>query len=297
MRVLVLGAGGMLGHKLWQCFRDRFDTWAAARSAYARYERYGLFDPRRFLGGVEVADFDSVAGAVLRVHADVVVNCIGIVKQAPEARDPDAAMTVNGLFPHRLAHLCQAAGSRLIHISTDCVFSGEKGRYKEEEECDARDVYGLTKFLGEVDGAGCLTLRTSFVGRELEAGHGVVEWFLAHPDGAVPGYTRAVFSGLTTQALADLIAELIEHHPSLRGVYHVSSHPLSKHTLLCLLRAAYQTRVEIEPDPGPKIDRSLDSSRLRAATGLSPETWPRMVGRMVEDSTPYAQWRNIQHGG
>jgi dTDP-4-dehydrorhamnose reductase len=291
MRVLVLGAAGMLGHKLWQAYQGRFDTWATVRADYRAYESYALFDPRRLLGGVDTFQFDTVVQALATVHPDVVINCIGIIKQLPTANSPIVSLSVNALFPHQLANLCRAAGARLIHISTDCVFSGRKGIYTEEDVSDAEDLYGRTKFLGEVDGPGCLTLRTSIVGRELQTTSGLVEWFLSNRGGRVRGYTKAIYSGFTTLALATVIADVLEHHPNLTGVYQVSSEPIAKYGLLCLLRNCFGVSIEIEPYPDVRIDRSLDSSRFRAATGWVPPTWVEMVRAMASDPTPYEKWR------
>jgi len=291
MRVLILGGSGMLGHKLWQAFRNRFDTWVTVRSSYQEYTRCGLFDSQCLLGGVDVFNFDTVTRALATVQPDVVINCIGIVKQVSAAKDPVVSLTVNSLFPHRLATLCGAAGVRLIHISTDCVFSGKKGMYTEDDVSDAEDLYGRTKFLGEVSAPRCLTLRTSIIGRELQSTNGLVEWFLSNRGGSVRGYTRAIYSGFTTLAISQIIANVIEHYPDLSGVYHVSSEPINKYDLLCLLRDAYRVQVEIEPYPEVHIDRSLDSSRFRAAISFAPPTWPDMIETMAEDPTPYDEWR------
>ena len=291
MRVLILGGGGMLGHKLWQVYRNRFDMWVTVRSSYRAYAKYNLFDPQRLLGGIDVVDFDTVVRALATVQPDVVINCTGIIKQLTAAKDPIVSLTINSLFPHRLTLLCQASGARLIHISTDCVFSGCKGMYTEDEISDAEDLYGRTKFLGEVDGPSCLTLRTSIIGRELQTTNGLVEWFLTNRGGRVHGYNRAIYSGFTTLAMSEIIANVIEHHPELSGVYHVSSEPINKYDLLCLLRDAYGLQIEIEPYPEVQIDRSLDSSRFRAATNFTPPSWSDMIKAMAEDSTPYDEWR------
>lgn len=291
MRVLILGGAGMLGHKLWQAFQGRFDTWITLRSTYRAYARYELFDPRKTLGGVDALDFDSIAHAFALVRPDVVINCVGIIKQLPSAKDPIPCITVNSLFPHRLANLCQASGSRMIHISTDCVFTGHKGMYTEEDPSDADDLYGRTKFLGEVNTPGCLTLRTSIIGRELQTANGLVEWFLGKAGQHIQGYTNAIFTGFTTQALADVLAWIIEKCGELSGLYQVSTDPISKYDLLCLLRDAFNMNVEIEPYPGVRVDRSLDSTLFRTATGFSPLSWPAMVQAMAKDPTPYKKWK------
>jgi dTDP-4-dehydrorhamnose reductase len=291
MRVLILGASGMLGHKLWQVFRSRFETWGTVRSSYQEYARYDLFDPHRLLGGIDAFDFHTVVRAFETAKPDVVINTIGIIKQLPAAKDPIASIEVNSLFPHRLARLCEASGARLVHISTDCVFSGRKGMYSEEDMPDAEDLYGRSKLLGEIGGPECLTLRTSLIGRELESTSGLVEWFLSNRGRRVQGYTSAIFSGFSTLALASIIADVIERHPDLSDIYHVSSEPISKYQLLCLLREAFQIPIEIEPVPHHNIDRSLNSHRFRSATGHIPPPWAGMVQAMAKDPTPYEAWR------
>ncbi|MCL0096232.1 SDR family oxidoreductase [Thermodesulfovibrionales bacterium] len=291
MRVVILGGGGMLGHKLWQVFAPRFDTYVTARKSHEAYKRYNIFDPARWRAGVSVWQFDTVVQILEELNPDVVVNAIGIVKQLPEADDPIASLTINSLFPHRLAAICQEVGARLIHISTDCVFSGRKGMYTEDDEPDATDLYGRSKLLGEVQSDGCLTVRTSIIGRELQTTNGLVEWFLSSQGGRVRGYNRAIYSGFTTLAMSEIIANVIEHRPELSGLCHVSSEPINKYDLLCLLRDAYGLQVEIEPYPEVCIDRSLDSSRFRAAANFTPPTWSNMIKAMAEDSTPYDEWR------
>lgn len=291
MRILILGAAGMLGHKLYQQYADRFETWATVRSSYAAYAHYGIFHPDRIIGGVDAFNFDTVTRAVADVQPDVVINCIGIIKQLPTAKDPIISLTINSLFPHRVAALCNAAGARFLHISTDCVFNGRKGMYTEADPSDAEDLYGRTKYLGEVDAPGSLTLRTSIIGRELNSEAGLVGWFLSNRNGQVRGFRRAIYSGFTTQALAQIIADLIENHAELSGLYQVSSEPINKYDLLLLLRSAYNINVEIEPDDDFVMDRSMDSSRFRQQTDYQPPSWETMIQSMASDLTPYDDWR------
>ncbi len=291
MRVLILGAAGMLGHKLYQAFRGRHEVWGSVRLDASAYATLGLFDPDRLIAGVDAADPATVARAIERVEPQVVVNCVGIVKQLAAARDPIASITINSLFPHRLARLCRDAGCRLIHMSTDCVFSGRKGAYTEDDLPDPEDLYGRSKLLGEVAEEGALTIRSSIIGRELASSNGLVEWFLAQAGKSVRGYRRAVYSGFTTLAMARIISEIIADQPALSGVWHVSSDPLSKYDLLLLVRQAYGVEVEVVPDDEVALDRSLDSSRFRAAAGFVPPSWPEMIREMAADPTPYDVWR------
>jgi dTDP-4-dehydrorhamnose reductase len=291
VNVLILGGNGMLGHKLWQVFRERFETLVTIRRPLDPAWVNVIFDPARVIEGVSAEDLESVRRAIETAQPDAVVNCIGIVKQAAAAKDPLPSITVNSLFPHQVAEVCRSAGARLLHVSTDCVFSGRQGRYTEEDIPDPVDLYGRSKLLGEAAGPGSLTIRTSIIGRELDASNGLVEWFLAQDGGSVSGYTRAIFSGVTTVALAEQIARVLEEHPELEGIRHVAAKPIGKYDLLCLLKQAYELDVEINPDASVVIDRSLNGSAFEQETGLVASEWPVMVGAMARDETPYPELR------
>lgn len=280
----------MLGHRLFRAWEGRFDTWATIRAPRLR-SAADVLDPDRVLTGVAIEEPEAVADALDRTGAEVVVNCIGVVKQAEEALQGANAIRVNALFPHELAAVCRPRSARVIQISTDCVFSGEAGAYREDSVPDARDLYGRSKLLGELTGDGCLTVRTSIIGRELVHSNGLLEWLLANGGGAVPGFTRAVFSGLTTGALADELAAVIERHPSMTGVWHVGAEPIAKHDLLVLVRDALRLDVEILPDDSVAVDRSLNSDQFRRVTGRAPPSWSEMVERLAEDRTPYDKIR------
>jgi len=291
MRVLILGVAGMLGHKLYQRFEQRYSVMATVRGQYEIYAPYSIFHPDHFITNVDAQKFETVVQAVEQSEPDVIINCIGIIKQLPSAKDPLVSIAVNSLFPHQLAHLCHASGTRLIHISTDCVFSGQRGMYRESDPSDAEDLYGRTKFLGEVDVPGCLTLRTSIIGRELHSCYGLVEWFLSNRGKRICGYSRAIYTGFPTTAMADIIADLIDNWPDLSGLYQVSSDPVNKYELLLLLRDAYDVSVDIDDYPDVEIDRSLDSTRFRTTTGFQPRSWTDMVLQMANDPTNYETQR------
>jgi len=225
------------------------------------------------------------------LRSQVVANCIGIVKQREAAAGAAQIHQVNALFPHLLARLCQERGCRLIHLSTDCVFSGLRGGYSEDDEPDPVDLYGRSKLLGEVTGEGCLTLRSSMIGRELAGQAGLLEWLIAQRGGRVQGFRNAVFSGLTTVALARVIAALVSDHPDLEGLLHVASEPISKHDLLLNVNRALSLGVAVEPVAEPVCDRSLDGSRFAAATGIVVPSWDRMIAGLTMDPTPYDEWR------
>ena len=291
-----MGGEGMLGHKLYQVLSQSLDTVATTRRSAAAVSEVPVYRGRAqsVIGGVDVADFDTVTRAFARAKPSVVVNCIGVVKHLPEGQDPLISLSVNSLFPHRLAELCAATGARLIHMSTDCVFSGTKGGYQETDPPDASDLYGRTKLLGEVTQAGCLTLRTSIIGRDFHRDTGLLEWFLSRRGGKVRGYRRMIFSGFPTKRFAEVIRMIIVRTPALDGRYHIASAPISKYDLLLKLRDAWKLDVEIEPVDDPACDRSLDGTRFREATHYVAPDWDELVDDLVTDSTPYDVWRT-QH--
>ena len=294
MRVLVLGGEGMLGHKVFQVLSTRFETFVTFRSfngLWTRYPMYANVDRRHTIGGVDAMDFDTVVRAFAQVKPDVVINCIGIVKQLKEAKDPLISINLNSLFPHRLAELCAATGVRMLHMSTDCVFTGRKGNYNEDDIPDAEDLYGRTKLLGEVNREGCLTIRTSIFGRDFAKQSALLEWFLSNRGGRVRGYVNAIYTGFPTQVLARIMGDLIADYPNLSGLYHVSSEPISKYDLLVRIRDAMGLDIEIESYEDVYCDRSLDSSRFWAETGYPIPDWDEMIAELAQDDTPYDEWR------
>ena len=209
MRILILGGDGMLGHRLLKRLQHFHAVKVTLRRDLSAYKDIGLFSEGNAYAGLDIRTGDEILGILTDCRPEVVVNCIGIVKQRPAAKESVPSLEVNALFPHRLSLMCQAVPARLLQISTDCVFSGRKGGYTEQDLSDADDLYGRTKFLGELDEAHCLTLRSSIIGHELSRKTGLVEWFLAQKGGQCKGFTRAMFSGLTTAALADVLADEI----------------------------------------------------------------------------------------
>lgn len=298
-RLLVLGATGMLGHRVAMAGRDAPDleTWVTVRAADGRDPRLPaeIAEPYRVLGGLDAAAPEAevtarLAALVHEVQPDVVVNCIGVIKQRPEGADVALTDTVNGRFPHLVAQQTEAAGAALIHLSTDCVFDGARGAYREEDPVSATDAYGRSKAAGEPTGSGVCVLRTSMIGRELHGASGLLEWFLAAPS-PVPGYAGARFSGLTTPELATLLVDLARRPDPLAGLFHVAADAIDKATLLELLVPHYRPGTTIVEVAEPVIDRSLDGSRFRAATGYRAPSWPTMVAELAADPTPYARWR------
>ena len=282
MKVLILGAGGMLGHAMLRLFLDTpgLEARGTVRSEHARDVLPADLVPA-VTSGVDLADPDRVVDIVARERPEVVINCVGLVKQREAAADPLAALPINALLPHRLAQLCGLAGARLVHFSTDCVFDGAQGHYRESDLAAPVDLYGRTKLLGEVDAPQAITLRTSMIGPELTVHRGLLDWFLGQTV-AIRGYRRAIFSGLTTFEVAKMVRNHVLTRPELHGVYHVGGDAVSKFDLLNLISRVYGHNVTIEPDDSLVLDRSLDSSRFGTATGYVPPSWSQMIIEMRE---------------
>jgi dTDP-4-dehydrorhamnose reductase len=273
--VLVLGGTGMLGHSVVHAFAGAHEVHASVRDLDVA-TRAQL---PATLHELDVLDSDALHGVLERSTPDVVVNCVGIVKQLDAAKQAIPSIRINALFPHELAQACLRHDARLVHVSTDCVFSGDlpfPRAYREDDVADGRDLYGRTKLLGEVD-APAITLRTSIIGPELQHGNGLFEWFRRQGDSEVPGFRNAWFSGLTTHALAGIIRDLVESHRGLGGVFHVSSDPINKHDLLLALRDVLALPTTIRGVDTPRINRVLDSSRFRDATAIQIPGWGDML--------------------
>jgi dTDP-4-dehydrorhamnose reductase len=291
MKVLIFGGSGMLGHKLVQRWKNDFDVRTTIRGDLQSFAQTDIFDKDKTIENIDVENYEQTAEIINRIMPDVIVNAVGIIKQITEANDVINTLTINSIFPYQLAKEAKKIGARLICISTDCVFNGKKGNYNEDDAPDAFDLYGKSKNLGEVTSENCLTLRTSIIGRELQTGPSLLEWFLSNEGKKVKGYKDAVFSGFPTIIFADILADLIKNHRNLNGLYHLSSEPINKYDLLELLKSAYGANIEIGASDEVKIDRSLDSAKLRNATGFAPLSWGEMIKIMANDPTPYDEWR------
>jgi dTDP-4-dehydrorhamnose reductase len=281
MRILILGASGMLGNAMLRIMSERND-WAVYGTLRSHNPALKALAPKaELLTGIYANQPDSLITAFTKSSPQVVINCVGLVKQLTSADDPLESIPINALLPHRLARLCELAQARLIHISTDCVFSGNQGNYRESDIPDAEDLYGRSKLLGEVNGPHVVTLRTSIIGHELSSAHGLIGWFLSQQK-AVKGYTQAIFSGLPTCELARAVCNYVIPNKDLHGLYHVGTEPVSKYDLLQLVNRVYGKMLQIEPDHMLKINRSLDSSRFKHATGYVTRTWPELIRQMRE---------------
>ena len=281
-KILILGISGMLGHTLFQCFlqNSAFTTYGTLRNHQPIFDKQDSV--KSFIyPDIDAYCLDKIENLIITLKPDILINCIGIIKQLPSAKDPIPSITINALFPHQLAQLCQKDQTKLIHISTDCVFSGLKGNYTEQDNPDPVDLYGRTKLLGEVTYNNCLTLRTSIIGRELNSQNSLLEWFLSQQGKTVKGYDRAIYTGLTTPVLAQIIEKIILEHPTLTGLWHVSSNPITKYQLLNIINQTFNLGITIEKDETFICDRSLNSELFRHYTGFVPPTWETMITQIA----------------
>jgi len=281
VRILILGGDGMLGHQLLKHLQPRHEVKVTLRQDLSVYSALGLFRTENAYDGIDIRSFDRLVEVMADFRPEAVINAVGIVKQRADAKESIPSLEINALLPHRLAVLCKGVGARLIHLSTDCVFSGEKGNYLENDPSDAKDLYGKTKFLGEVHEANCLTLRTSIIGRELSRHTSLLDWFLAQT-GTVKGFIKAIYTGFTTLEMSRIIERMLIEFPEAHGVYQVSSEPINKYELLLLFRAKLGHQVEIVPDSVFCCDRSLDSARFRNEFGYTPPTWLDMIEELAQ---------------
>lgn len=285
MRILVIGASGMIGNAVLRVLSEKSE-WEVFGTV--RDERLRRFFPaflsERLRTGVDVLCQDALVKTLDQIRPDVVVNCAGLTKQKPNAHDPLIAIPINTLMPHRLAALCKLAGVRLIHISTDCVFSGDKGGYVETDPVDARDVYGKSKALGEINSEHAITLRVSTIGHELQSQFGLLDWFLSQ-EGRCRGFTRAIFSGLPTVVFAQIVRDVVIPREELFGVYHVAGKPIAKSDLLRLIADVYGKTIDIVSDDSLVVDRSLDAKRFQMATGYVAAEWPAVIQLMHSHKT------------
>ena len=282
-RVLILGGTGMLGHVLFLELSKvaHLDVYVTVRNSDGLDKWFPKELRANIRTNVDADNFYTVIRTLASIQPDVVINCIGLIKQLPLSSDPLTSITTNSLLPHRVSLVCRTANARMIHISTDCVFNGSKGQYTEDEPSDATDLYGRSKFLGEVAYPHCVTLRTSIIGHELKGKLGLIEWFLAQQN-IIHGFTHAIYSGVPTIELARIIKDFVLPNQKLSGIYNVSVEPISKYELLKLVADRYSKHIEIVPFDDLYQDRSLDSSLFRNATGYIPPSWQDLVNMMYQ---------------
>ena len=288
MKVCVLGAGGMLGHMLVRTLSESNDVYGTTRELPNDSSRLAKFlRINRWIGGVDAANLESVKRIFDVQDFDVAINCIGLIKQRGGYVNDKEMMQINGEFPHQLAELANQNAARIIHISTDCVFSGSTGNYCETDKPDPVDAYGRSKLLGELNDTKNLTLRTSHIGRELSIKKSFIEWLLSQKGKQVNGFSHAIYSGLTTRELSKVIAQLIASNLTVVGLSHVSSPSISKLEIINKLNQLLDLRIAVTPDASLQIDRSLNSQKFQTMTGIVPTNWDQMFSEFCQDQKTY----------
>lgn len=283
-RILILGAAGMIGHRVWLQARAMWGTsvFGVIHKSKSTYGQYGLFDNNVF-DKIDVSDWHQLEKILEDVKPDFIINAIGITIRRPEIKDHDYSLEINSFLPHRLQKWAEKNESKVIHLSTDCVFSGESGQYTETSNPTAKDTYGKTKFLGEIDGINALTLRLSCIGQELETRSELLEWFLAQKTKTIKGYTGAIYSGVTTIVIGKEVCRIIKNFPEMSGLYQISSNPISKYDLLLLAKKYFKVDTIIEPFHDFNSNKSLQNQKYVAATNYVSVDWDDMMKELAED--------------
>lgn len=288
MRVLILGVSGLIGHKLFQELCSGIEIFGILHHKKSYYGNLNLFSGLNVIENVNVVDFGKLEGILFGINPDVIINCVGITKRKKEINNPVNAIKVNSLFPHLLANWAWTNKKRVIHFSTDCVFDGKKGNYRESSLTTAKDVYGKTKALGEITNKYSLTIRSSFIGQELFGKTELLEWFLAQSGKQIKGYTNTYYSGVSTIFMTKVVKSIIYDFPTLSGLYHLApDHPISKYELLCIAKKAYRIDVDIVPDGKQIHFPTLNASKLKNALRLQVPSWNQMMEELANNKKYY----------
>jgi dTDP-4-dehydrorhamnose reductase len=288
MRILILGVSGLIGHRLFKELSDSFEVFGTLHQSKELYSDFIMFSTQNVIENVDVSEFDILKGVLNAVNPDVIINCVGITKRKAEINKPIDVLTINSVFPHKLANWAKISNKRVIHFSTDCVFDGKTGNYTEASLTTAEDVYGRTKALGEINYDHTLTIRSSFIGQELFGKTELLEWFLAQNGGKIKGYTKTFYSGVSTIFMARVIKNIIANFPKLSGLYNLApDKPISKFELLSIANEAYKHNVEIIPDDTHIHFPTLNGSKLRHKINLIIPSWEKMMSELAEDKNYY----------
>jgi dTDP-4-dehydrorhamnose reductase len=295
LKVLIFGGGGMLGHKMYQVLSREFETYTTFRDFNNSLRRYNIFDESKIINGVDAFKIETVEKSIDRISPDYVINCIGIIKQLKDSKISKISIFINSLFPHLLSEICEKNKCRLIHFSTDCVFSGKDGNYIEDDEADAIDLYGRTKYLGEINYDHSLTIRTSIIGHELFSNYSMVDWFLSNENGSIKGFSNAIYTGLPTIFLSEEVVRIIKNFPELNKTYQISSNKISKFDLLNIINEVYGLNIKITSFQDFTCDKSLNSKKYISTTNFFVPDWKNLVKGMYQDylNTNYKGYKNV----
>lgn len=288
MRILILGISGLIGHKLFQELSEDFEVFGTLHKSKRQYGDIHLFSGQNAIENINVSEFEILKGVLYAINPDVILNCVGITKRKSEINDACKVLTINSVFPHRLANWAEINQKRVIHFSTDCVFNGEIGNYKETSLTNAEDVYGKTKALGEIDYKHTLTIRSSFIGQELFEKTELLDWFLSQNGNQIKGFRKTLYSGVSTIIMARVVKNIILNYPNLFGLYQLAPEkPISKYDLLCIAKEAFNVNVEIIPEDEQIHLPTLDGSKLRNEINLIIPTWHEMMNELSSQRSYY----------
>lgn len=292
--ILILGVTGMLGHTLFKEMSeiDNFKVYGTARSKIGLNKFFSNDELGMIIDDVNGNNYDTILRAITISKPTYIINCIGIIKQLDISNDYLTSITINSLLPHKIALFAEVTNAKLIHISTDCVFDGYNGNYTENDNSNAKDLYGKSKFLGEViNNKNALTIRTSIIGHELKTSLSLIDWFLSQK-GSVKGFSKAIYSGFPTIEIADIIINYIIPNKNLFGLYHISSKPIDKYTLLNLVKDIYNKDIKINKDIDFTTDKSLNSEKFKKCTGYNPPSWEKLVEKMHQQYIKYGFYKD-----
>ena len=276
MKVYIIGVTGMLGSCLFLNFvnNSKFQVKGSLRLKNCKYfKNY----KENIDYNVDIKNLNNLKKKILSFKPDYVINCVGWVKQKNEKKK--TSQYLNSRFPHLLNDFLKVNNIRLIHFSTDCVFSGKKGNYEITDKPDPIDLYGETKLKGEILNKNCLTIRTSIIGHEINAKIGLLEWFLDQKENCL-GFEKAYFSGLTTYEIYKFLSKIIISKKKISGLYHLSSKKISKYILLNKIKKIYIKFIKIKKDPSVYIDRSLSKKFSYRIFKYSIPNWDTMIKEM-----------------
>ncbi len=292
MKILILGGTGMLGHMMFRVLSKHHECYLTARKDFQDLLPIHTFcSQEQYFKLLDVSDDIEIEKIIKHLQPTHIINAIGIIKQLKSCYDKVLTVNINALLPHKLTELSNRYNAKLIHFSTDCVFSGNKGAYTEDDIPDPIDFYGKCKLLGEVESQHHLTLRTSIVGRQLFGQSSLFEWFFSQKGKRVNGFEYAIYSGLTTMAISQVVEKILMQHPDLSGLYHLSSPPISKYDLLIKLNDKLDLGISVDKDTQFKCDRSLSSELFQKTTGIEILDWDAMIDDFCKDYQKYEQWR------
>lgn len=285
MKVLIFGAGGMIGHKMFKILGEQgFKVFGTLKQPIKNYQAFSLFNADNAFENLDILNHTEVLRVLNQVKPDAILNCIGITLRKPEITDLDHCVKVNSEFPQFLKNWCENNNSYLVHFSTDCVFSGKDGPYTEKSYTSAKDIYGRTKALGEVFGSHVLTLRGSMIGTELFGKTELLEWAFSQKNKSIKGFSKAMYSGVTTNVMANLVAKILKSSEKLVGLYQVSSKPISKYDLLVLLNDSFKLNIQIAKDDSYASEKILSSQKLSEKIGFHCPEWSAMINELVNEN-------------